>query len=301
MTSKDSKPQWAAEREVDVDLARRLIANQFSPVATRSIQQLGEGWDNRAFLVDGTWVFRFPRREVAAELLATESRLLPAIAGALPVPIPCPVWLGRPDAGYPWPFHGYRHLRGRSACHLLVSGTVTEALVALLAAFLRRLHSLPTASLDAPLDTWRRTDVPHRQETSRERLRRHGDRIPHRDALTAIIEDASSIVLEGPPRLVHGDLYSRHLLVHDGQLTGVIDWGDVHLGQPALDLSIAFSFVPPGLRRSFWREYGEVSPAERSMARFRAAYHTLTLLDSALDRGDQDLVASALASIRNLV
>ena len=297
----ESKPQWAAEREVDLDLARRLIAGQFESVAARSIQQLGEGWDNRAFLVDGTWVFRFPRREVAAELIATESRVLPTIAGALPVPIPCPVWIGRPAEGYPWPFHGYRHLRGRSSCHLLVSDAVTEALVAPLAAFLRRLHSLPTGTLDAPFDTWRRTDIPHRQEQSRDRLRRHGAMIPSREALTAIIEDASSIALEDPPRLVHGDLYSRHLLAHHGQLTGVIDWGDLHVGQPALDLSIAFSFVPPGLRRLFWREYGEVSPAERSMARFRAAYHTLTLLDSALDRGDQDLVASALASIRNLV
>ena len=57
---------------------------------------------------------------------------------------------------------------------------------------------------------------------------------------------------DAPLCWVHGDLYARHLLLDDHKkLCGVIDWGDVHLGDRALDLSIAYSFLPAEARLCF--------------------------------------------------
>ena len=71
-----------------------------------AIAPLGAGWDNTAYLVNDTWVFRFPRRSIAVELLRNEAALLPALAPRLPLPIPQPCYLGEPDGRYPWCFAG---------------------------------------------------------------------------------------------------------------------------------------------------------------------------------------------------
>ena len=76
------------------------------------------------------------------------------------------------------------------------------------------------------------------------------------------------------------DLYARHLLVDDdGGLASVIDWGDVHLGDRAVDLAIAHTFLPPVVHEAFRNAYGPVDDTTWSIARLRALWHTLTVLD----------------------
>ena len=74
---------------------------------------LGTGWDNTVWLVDGRWVFRFPRRRIAVPGIARQLAVLPAIAPALPLAIPVPVVSGRPAEGFPWPFTAHELLPGR--------------------------------------------------------------------------------------------------------------------------------------------------------------------------------------------
>ena len=76
---------WLPERTVDAALARELIEQQF-PLKAPRVEALGEGWDNSVFAVNGEWVFRFPRRQVAVPLLDREARVLPQLAGKLPAP-----------------------------------------------------------------------------------------------------------------------------------------------------------------------------------------------------------------------
>lgn len=73
---------WQAQIDVNTDRARRLIRARFPGISTDTITPFGRGWDNTAFLVDGSMVFRFPRRDVAAPLLETEARTLPVVARA---------------------------------------------------------------------------------------------------------------------------------------------------------------------------------------------------------------------------
>ena len=104
---------WAAEIAVDGALAKALIEDQFRRLLPAIVEPLGAGWDNSVFRVNGQFVFRFPRRAVAVELIQTELRCLPLLGPRLPVPIPIPVYAGQPSPSYPWPFAGYSYLSGR--------------------------------------------------------------------------------------------------------------------------------------------------------------------------------------------
>ena len=84
-----------------------MIASRFADVRADRLERLGQGWDNAAYLVDGRAVFRFPQPAVAAPLVATEIAVLPLLAPRLPLAIPVPRWIGRPDESYPWQFAGY--------------------------------------------------------------------------------------------------------------------------------------------------------------------------------------------------
>jgi hypothetical protein len=133
---------WVAEVELTAEFATSLIESQFPPLSPVSLEPMGAGWDNTAYLVNGDWVFRFPRRTIAVPLLETEARVLPALAPRLPVPIPRPEWFGRPDATYRWPFLGYRRLAGRVASDVDLDEQARAALARPLARFLRRLHDV---------------------------------------------------------------------------------------------------------------------------------------------------------------
>ncbi len=85
---------------------------------------------------------------------------------------------------------------------------------------------------------------------------------------------------------MHGDLYPRHLVVSAGALAGVIDWGDVHVGDPAIDLSLVFGWLPRDARERFFRAYGEVDQATCDRARLRALTYGLIFRRHAEESGD---------------
>ena len=124
-----SRP-WTAEIEVSSKLAAALIDAQFAQLAPAGVELLGIGWDNTAFLVNGEYVFRFPRRQIAVALLETETRLLPFVAPRLPLAAPLPEFVGEPEQRYPRPFAGYRKLAGRTACSAALTVDHRELLAA---------------------------------------------------------------------------------------------------------------------------------------------------------------------------
>ena len=105
-----------------------------------------------------------------------------------------------------------------------------------------------------------------------------------------------------PAVVVHGDLYARHLLVDDaGALAGVIDWGDVHLGDPALDLAAAKLVLPPTDLDTFLAHYGAVDATTWDRATYRAIHHAALELAYGIDRNDHALIDAArfaLAALR---
>jgi aminoglycoside phosphotransferase (APT) family kinase protein len=287
---------WIAEHTVTSDLARALIERQFPALAPAWVEPFGVGWDNTAYLVNDLWVFRFPRRAVAADLIRAEAAILPVIAPRLPLAIPVPCYVGEPEERFPCPFAGYRMIAGQTACDANLDEGQRSRAAEPLADFLRALHSVPRTDVEkagAGPDTIGRLDVPKRRQQIIDRLRE-----AKRKGLARDVQPWLELADDAPPgwtswksMLVHGDFYARHLLVDEtGAPNGVIDWGDVHLGDPAVDLSIAHGFLPPAARAAFRAAYGTIDDDTWRMARFKALHAAVMVLVYAADVGDADLL-----------
>lgn len=286
--------QWDADIALSEEAAVLLIATQFPDLAPVRLTPLGAGWDNLAFLVNACYVFRFPRRQVAVDLIAQEIRALPLLASHLPQPIPVPAFVGAPEARYPYPFAGYALIPGETACRIAWSDMERAHNAVPLARFLAALHAIPVDTETqawAPKDTIARADIRTRAPRVKEQLQTLAPALAGIDTArhAALLDRLADTPLHaGPLCWVHGDLYARHLLVDRKKLLcGVIDWGDVHLGDPALDLSIAFSFLPAEAREPFRAAYGGIDAAAWDRARFRALRYGVTLIAYGADVGDE--------------
>lgn len=261
---------WAAEVVVDEALVRRLLS-RFDGLELRSLRRLAEGWDNSVWVVDERYAFRVPRRAIAIPGIEREIALLPVLAPLLPLPVPRPLFVGAPTDDYPWPFFGCELVRGAEVGDAEPDEEARVAIGLELARFLRTLHGLEL-DLDLPVDVNGRADMPRRVRLAREELAEFDRlglwRAPPRVA--RLLDEAERLPPPEPPVLVHGDLHLRHLLVDGRAATGVIDWGDACLADPAVDLPLLWSFVPPGGRDAFLAEYGEVNEAQLLRARVLA-------------------------------
>lgn len=296
---------WLADQEIKVGVARSVLEEQFPQLAPVSLRHLGTGWDNAAYVVNDAIVFRFPRREIAVELLAVETAFLPQIVQRVPLAVPDPRWLGTPSEAFDWPFAGYPLLPGRTACVADLSPQQRYLCAAPLGDFLRALHAIPSEEAGrwgVPPDTIRRLDLAHRlpQVTARfDQIERGGlaDNVP---AARAALARAQGEYSPGTRCLVHGDLYARHLIVDAaGTLTAVIDWGDAHRGDPAIDLAIAWSFLPPESRNAFLAAYGAITPAAWARARFKALYSMAMIIVYGHDIGDRVLQREGRIGLAN--
>jgi aminoglycoside phosphotransferase (APT) family kinase protein len=299
---------WAPERVVDAPLARRLVESQFPDLAGQSALPFGGGFDNTAFLVGGATVFRFPRRAVAVPWLEREVRVLPRLAPSVPSPVPVPDRIGRPDPAFPWPFAGYRLLPGRVASDLALGDDARATLAEPLGRFLRALHAFPVEearALGAGEDELRRTDVRWRAEKAEREIADAAakgivpDRVRRR--ISTVLAEMTRDAARPPAVLVHGDLYARHVLVGEaGELAGVIDWGDLHVGDRAVDVAIAFGFLPDRAREAFRQAYGAIDEGTWRLARFRAAYHATATVRYAADVGDAELVRETMRALEEI-
>ncbi|MCB9914139.1 MAG: phosphotransferase [Planctomycetes bacterium] len=287
---------WQPDIAIDAALAAELVEAAWPALAPVRLAPMGVGWDNLALLVNETYVFRFPRRAVAIACLRAELTVLPRLPDDLGLAVPRPRFVAEPSARYPAPFAGYARLAGRCACSRALDEAARARAARPLGAFLRRLHATeldPRDAAEVPGDRIGRADLALR----RGQLERYLDALVaageplDRPRLAARADAlAAAEPWAGPPRLVHGDLYPRHVLVDErGEPGGVLDWGDVHRGDPALDLSIAFTLLPAGARAAFWEAYGDPDPATRRRAAFRALYYGALLLAYGRDVGDRDL------------
>lgn len=85
-----------AEVHIDTTLVRRLLGEQHPDLRDLDLIDMGEGWDNRVFLLGNALSVRVPRRAIAAPLIAKEQRWLPQIGPRLRLDVPSPVRVGRP-------------------------------------------------------------------------------------------------------------------------------------------------------------------------------------------------------------
>lgn len=284
---------------------RRLVRRQFPELPCGVVEKLGEGIDCSAWLVDGRYVFRFPKRETGAECLQNEIRILPRVAVRLSVPVSAPRWIGTPTPEFAWPFAGYELIAGQPVCDVSIPDNAASEFARSLARFLKTLHSISVEEareFDAPADEWRRLDVAYRCDFARERLQQAEKlgSISNTSAWQSRLDEieAASPIVE-PQSFVHGDLYSKHVLIDDDfQLTGMIDWGDVHIGHPAVDLAAFWNTVPAAGRNAFLEEYGPIDEATWQLAQLRVIYHSIATLLFAIEINDQALASHSRLALQ---
>ncbi|MBV8370509.1 MAG: phosphotransferase [Candidatus Eremiobacteraeota bacterium] len=282
-----------------------MIAAQFPELTGLSVEPFGNGWDNTAYLVGGTYVFRFPRRTIAVPLIEREVAILPLLAPALPAPIPVPCFAGIPTEAFPWPFAGYVHLAGTTVSEL-PRATFGTRLAGELGAFLRALHRIvPSAAVarGLPPDDIGRLAHERRFALACNRLAElhAAGVIPSPISLTEQLARIAPQPGEGALCIVHGDLYARHVLVNqEGGLGGVIDWGDVHLGNPALDLAVVDLIFTPVEAKAFFAAYGPADARTLELARYRAIYHATLTVHYGWHTSDPALLAQGTATLERL-
>ncbi len=242
-----------AEVAISAELVRALIAEQRPDLAGLPVVAVANGWDNAIFRLGSEYTVRLPRREVAVPLVEHEQRWLPTLAHGLPLPVPAPLFCGRPSAEFPWPWSICPWMDG-----VIAEGAVFDQFVvaAQLGEFLAALHQ--PASADAPANQFRGIPLRDRDEILRRRLPELSELVDI-DLTLAIWESAlTTRPWSGPPLWLHGDLHPANLLVHDGRLSGVIDFGDITAGDPATDLSVAWMLFSAEARSIFRAAHGLV-------------------------------------------
>lgn len=259
---------------VDTDLVRRLVAEQFPRYANRPVEPVANGgWDNWTFHLGADLLVRLPSAAEYALAVEKEHRWLPALAARLPLPIPAPVGKGEPGAGYPYAWSIYRWLDGEPATFERIAEPRRFALK--LAEFLAALRGVdPTGGPRPGIHNWFRGGTLRTYDGEFERaLTKLGGRV---DAGLAreIWETALEARWDGADRWFHGDMAARNLLLADGRLAAVIDFGTRGVGDPACDLAIAWTLVAAEGRREL-RERLPVDDGEWARGRGWALWKTL--------------------------
>ncbi len=236
---------------IDVALVRRLIDAQFPQWTGLAVRPVAEsGWDNRTFRLGEEMLVRLPSAAWYAPQVEAEHRWLPVLAPGLPLPIPQPLARGEAGEGYPWPWTVARWIEGATATSAGVAGDA--AFGTDLARFLAALQGLGAADGPAPggRNFHRGGELATYDGETRAAIARLNGRFDA-EAVTAVWEAALAARFEGPAVWVHGDVAPGNLLVRDGRLCAVIDFGGMAIGDPACDLAIAWAFLEGGARTAF--------------------------------------------------
>ena len=241
----------SVELKIDADLVRRLVASQFPQWARLPVAPVEfSGWDNRMFRLGAAMSVRLPSGEGYAPQVAKEQRWLPFLEPLLPLPIPAPLALGRPALEYPYSWSVYQWLEGDSAA--VAPPDDLEPFALDLAAFLNALQRVDATSGPPPgqHSAYRGGPLLHYDAETRAAVSGLGDRIDGKAAL-ALWERALESTWNSPPVWFHGDVALGNLLVRDGRLSAVIDFGCAGVGDPACDTVIAWTNFSGQSRAAF--------------------------------------------------
>ncbi|MFG1962939.1 aminoglycoside phosphotransferase family protein [Nonomuraea sp. NPDC049028] len=242
------------EIETDVALVRHLLAEQFPRWAELPIAPVDSyGTDHDIYRLGDHLVARLPRIGWATKQAAKEAEWLPKLAPHLPLALPVQLAMGRPGGGYPYDWSVYEWLPGANA-----NGTIDDLDQAAvdLAAFVTALRQISTTGAPPRSPHSRGGPLAESDASVRQAIAQLGDRIDGDAALRSWQESLDAPAWDSPEVWLHGDLLPGNLLVVDGRLSAVIDFGGLNVGDPACDLQPAWNVFAGESRRRFRRELG---------------------------------------------
>jgi len=250
---------------------RALLRNQHADLADLELREVDGGWDNQLWRLGEELAVRLPRTERAPALLHTEQTWLPMLAQRLPLPTPVPVRVGKPSSLFEHTWTIARWVEGEPADRAPI--TSIEA-ADLLAGFLRALHH--PAPADAPANPSRGIRLAElRVDGWFDVIAGHAVADAAREVWTRAV---AAPAWQGEPRWLHGDLHPANVVVRDGTLAGVIDFGELCAGDPATDLSAAWILLPAGAASRFLDAYERADDATVTRARGWAVLRAVNLI-----------------------
>jgi aminoglycoside phosphotransferase (APT) family kinase protein len=240
------------EVRTDAPLVRRLIADQFPSWADLPIVPVTpRGTDNVLYRLGSDMVVRLPRRQIDAVRLAKELHWLPKLSPLLPLATPVPLIAGQPADKYPYGWAVYRWLEGETANDAGISDLARAATD--LASFLAALRSVDPTEGPTPgaHNSFRGVPLAVRDEVTRAAMAslQATMNVP---AIASVWEEARRVPeWNHEPVWIHGDLDGRNMLVHEGRISAVIDFGCLGVGDPACDVMIGWKVLTPDSRIIF--------------------------------------------------
>jgi aminoglycoside phosphotransferase (APT) family kinase protein len=241
----------ANEVDTDASLVGRLVAAQFPHWAELPIEPVRfRGTDNALYRLGDDMVVRLPRIEQATLALDKERKWLPKLA-LLPLAVPVPLAKGMPAEGYPWEWSVYAWLEGEPATVEPIADLDRAATD--LARFIGALQRVDPKDGPPPGEHngFRGEPLAARDAAVRAAITSLGNEIDV-GGVTAVWEAAlRASAWPRPPVWLHGDLDSRNLLIVEGRLSAVIDFGCLGVGDPACDVMVAWKILSATTRESF--------------------------------------------------
>lgn len=272
-----------------LDLAHKLIAKQFPEYNNLQITEVEkQGHDNRTFRLGEEMLIRLPSAEGYIRQVEKEHKWLPILAPNLPLPIPQPIAIGKPSADYPWIWSIYKWLDGKSANSIELDDEILNTIALDLANFLNEFHKF--APKDAPppgLHNWWRAAHTSSYDSETSALIIKLRHLVDEGMAKALWDKAIASKWSKDPVWVHGDVASGNILVKDNRLSAVIDFGCMGIGDPACDLTIAWTFFKNKSRESF-RSSMNLDPGTWDRARGWALWKALYELSQVKDKSSPE-------------
>lgn len=298
MASSDTKDRV---REIEMD-----IVSNFPNFKIKEINPIGEGMDSQAFLVNKEWIFRFPKRESVSKNLKTEIDLLPELKKVLEVKIPDFKYIGKQTKNNYW-FVGYKMINGiELSQELIIQMDIKqkEVLLTQIASFLTSVHAFPLEQ--AILNGVKFNDLKSEYE---------GDLLILRESVYKLLDADTRDYIENlfekylsnednfifKPVLLHADFSSDHIFLNEveGKIEGVIDFGDMTIGDPDYDLLYLYEELGKPFIESLLVYYPHQNP--KLLFEKLELYYRLSSVGELLqgvERNDVELIQNSIENLK---
>lgn len=291
-------PSVAVGESSAAAMAKTAIAAGLPQFKKARVKFLGQGCDFRVYEVGAQWLFRFPKHAGAARKLKMELRLLDDLGKRLPLPVPNYEYSRESANPRRW-FGAYRKIPGTPADR---SPTVSpKEAASQLGAFLHQLHSYSVDLASEVGVPEVRNAVCRSRKRALSELRGLTDLSVDADDLRLYLESESPN-LGGAFGLVHNDLWAEHILVNDGGgVSGVIDWGDAVIGDPAIDFAGLYAWQGERwLEQIIDRYPGNLDSATLARARYLAACQAVHYIALGQDLGRKSWLKAGDEALRRV-
>jgi len=276
---------------IDTNLVCKLIDSQFPEWSNLPISPVARsGWDNRTFRLGDDFSVRMPSAESYASQVHKEQQWLPYLGERLSVLIPKVLAFGNPGHGYPWSWSVYQWIDGED----VESDSITDTfkLAKSIAQFLGELHQVDPSGGPTPgLHNYYRGATLSEYDRDTQTYVGLLDKEICADAALSIWNQALDTQWTFNPVWVHGDLEASNILVSEGRLVAVIDFGSCAVGDPACDLVMAWTYFDENARDIF-RSNLNLDNDTWVRARAWAMWKALFRMSRSLEQRDEEFYSA---------